>query len=168
MMGLQTYGPNSIYAQQFLTQFYAPGQGFDLVAIHLMAALSEAYSLLFAGEVSFNWRETTRELKLYRRFSAYEKVLIECSMEKPEQELLVDRWTQQWIQQWAEAECMFILAQIRGKFSSLPGPGGGLSLNADTLMSEGARLQEDCLRQIKDFEVGQNGPDNWFSGIVVG
>lgn len=168
LMGLQTYGANSIYAQQFLTQFYSPGQGFDLVAIHLMASMNEAYNLIFAGEVAFNWREATRELRLYRRTNVAEKVLIECSMEKSEQELLVDRWTQQWIQQWAEAECMFILARIRGKFSSLPGPGGGLSLNADSLQAEGTRLQEDCLRQIKDFEVGQNGPDNWFSGIVVG
>lgn len=168
MLGLINFGPDNIYAQQFLNQFYAPGVGYDLVSIHLVHALSETYSQMFAGDVAFNWRETTRELRFYRRFGHNEKVLIEASCERPEQELLVDRWTQQWIQQWAEAELMFMLAHIRGKFASLPGPGGGLSLNADSLMSEGQRLQEDCLRQIKDYEVGQNGPDNFFMPFVIG
>ncbi len=168
MVGLTTFGPNSIYAQQFLSQFYAPGAGFDLVAVHLMHALAETYSQLFAGEIQFNWRESPRELTIYRRFFHHEKVLLECSMERPEQELLVDRWTQQWIQQWAEAELMIILGNIRGKYSNLPGPGGGMSLNADSLLSRGDAMQQDCLRQIKDFEVGQNGPDNFYSGIVIG
>lgn len=168
MLGLVNFGPDNIYAQQFLNQFYAPGVGYDLVSIHLIHSLSEMYSQLFAGDVAFNWREARRELTIYRRFGHHEKVLIECSMEKLEQELLVDRWTQQWIQQWAEAELMFMLAHIRGKFSTLPGPGGSLSLNADTLMSEGSRLQEDCLRQIRDYEVGQNGPDNFHMPFVIG
>jgi len=43
-----------------------------------------------------------------------------------------------------------------------------LSLNADSLMSEGQRLQDDCLRQIKDLEVGQNGPDNFHSPFIMG
>lgn len=168
ILGLENFGPNNIYAQQFLNQFYAPGVGFDLVAIHLIHSLGELQTQIFAGDVGYNWRESTRELRLYRRMSRFEKVLVEASCERPEQELLVDRWTQQWIQQWAEAELMFMLAQIRGKFASLPGPGGGLSLNADMLMSEASRLQEDCLRQMKDFEVGQNGGDNGYAPFVIG
>lgn len=168
LLGLVNFAPDNIYAQQFLNQFYAPGVSYDLVSIHLIHSMSETYSLLFAGDVAYNWREATRELRIYKKFSAPEKVLIECSCEKPEQELLVDRWMQQWIQQWAEAELMFILAHIRGKFTNLPGPGGGLTLNSDTLVNEGQRLQEDCLRQIKDFEVGQNGPDNFYPPMVIG
>ena len=168
MLGLVNFGPDNLYAQQFLNQFYAPGVGYDLVSIHLVHALSETYTQLFAGDVGFNWRESTRELNIYRSFGHREKVLIEASCERPEQELLVDRWTQQWIQQWAEAELMFMLAHIRGKFASLPGPGGSLSLNADSMMAEGQRLQDDCVRQIKDFEVGQNGPDNGYAPFVIG
>lgn len=168
MMGLVNFAPDNIYAQQFMNHFYAPGVSYDLVSIHLISQMSEVYSMLFAGEVGFNWRESTREMKIYKKFSAPEKVLIETSCEKTEQELLADRWTQQWVQQWAEAEAMMMLAHIRGKFASLPGPGGGLQLNADSLRAEGQRLQEDCLRQVMDFEVGQNGPDNFFLPFVVG
>jgi hypothetical protein len=168
LLGLVNFAPDNIYAQQFLNQFYAPGVQYDLVSIHLIHAMSEMYSLLFAGEVAFNWRESSREMRIYRRFSTHEKVLIECTCEKPEQELLVDRWMQQWIQQWAEAELMMMLANVRGKYTTLPGPGGSMSLNASELRAEGTRLQEDCLRQMLDFEVGQNGPDNFFSPFVIG
>lgn len=168
MLGLVNWGPDNLYAQQFLNQFYAPGVGYDLVSIHLIHSLSELYSQLFAGDIGFNWRESTRELQIYRLFGFQEKVLLETSCEKPEQELFVDRWTQQWIQQWAEAELMMMLANIRGKYASLPGPGGGLQLNASELRAEGQRLQEDCLRQVKDYEVGQNGPDNGYAPFVIG
>lgn len=168
-MGLINFGPDNIYAQQFLQQFYGSSNGgADLVSIHLMHSMAELYSQLFAGEIAFNWREASRELRLYRRFGHQEKVLLETSCEKLEQELLTDRWAQQWIQQWAEAECMLILAHIRGKFATLPGPGGSLSLNADTLLGEGQRLQEDCLRQMKDYEVGQNGPDGFYMPFTFG
>lgn len=167
-LGLGNFSPDNIYAQQFLTQFYAPGVGYDLVSIHLIHAMSETFSQLFAGEITFNWREPSRELSIYRRLQRAEKVLIETSCEKLEQEILTDRWLQQWVQQWAESELMLMLSHIRGKFSTLPGPGGSLTLNADTLLAEGQRLQEDCLRQVRDMEVGQNGPDNWYSPMVIG
>lgn len=166
--GLSNFAPDNILAQQFLNQFYAPGHQADLVSIHLVHAMAEIYRTVFAGEISYNWRESTRELRLYRTLYSNEKVLLECTCEKLEQEILVDRWMQQWVQQWAEAELMFMLAHIRGKFATLPGPGGGLQLNADTLISQAQALQEDCLRQIKDMEVGQQGPDNWYIPFAIG
>jgi hypothetical protein len=168
MLGLVNFAPDNIYAQQFLNQFYAPGVSYDLVSIHLISAMSETFEQLFAGSVAFNWREARREMQIYRKFGTPEKVLIECSCEKPEQELLQDRWVAQWIQQWAKSSCLMTLAQIRGKYATLPGPGGGLTMNASELAAEGQRLQEDCLRQIQDMEVGQNGPDNFFLPFMVG
>lgn len=166
--GLSNFAPDNILAQQFLNQFYSPGHQADLVSIHLVHAMSEIYRVIFAGEISFNWRESYRELKLYRRLYTNEKILLECSCEKMEQEILVDRWMQQWVQAWAEAELMLMLAHIRGKYATLPGPGGGMQLNADTLISQAQALQEDCLRQIRDMEVGQNGPDNWYVPFAIG
>jgi hypothetical protein len=168
MLGLVNFAPDNIYAQQFLNQFYAPGVGYDLVSIHLIHSLSNVYSLLFAGDIAYNWRESTRELHIYKRFAREEKVLIEASCEKTEDEILTDRWLEQWVRQWALADCMIMLGRIRGKYSNLPGPGGGLQLNADSLISEGNQLQEDCRRQVADMEVGQQGPDNWNLPFSVG
>jgi hypothetical protein len=168
MMGIQNFTQDNILAQQFLQQFYAPNVQADLVSIHLIASMSEVYDQMFAGDVAFNWRESVRQLHIYRKLGGTEKVLLETSCEKLEQEILQDRWMQQWVQAWAQSEAMLILAQIRGKFASLPGPGGGLQLNAETLISQGQAIQEDCLRQIKDMEVGQNGPDNWYAPFIIG
>ena len=167
-LGLGNFAPDNIYAQQFLTQFYAPGVGYDLVSIHLLSSMAETFSKVFAGEIAFNWRESSRELTTYRTVMRPEKVLLETSCEKFEQELLQGRWTQQWLQSWAEAELMMMLGHIRGKFASLPGPGGSLSLNADTMLAEGQRIQENCLREIRDMEVGQNGPDNFYMPFAIG
>jgi hypothetical protein len=172
MLGYGTFGGSGVdpvYAQSFLNQLYAPGIGYDLVSIHLTHSLSKMHSLLFAGDIAFNWREASRELTLHRLVGRQEKVLIECSIEKTEQELLLDRWSQQWIQQWALSEAMEILARIRGKFTSLPGPGGSLTLNADALMADAKEFQTDCLRQISDFEVGSNGPGGFLNtSFVIG
>lgn len=168
LLGLVNFAPDNIYAQQFLNQFYAPGVQYDLVSIHLIHAMSETYSLLFAGEIAFNWREPQRELYIYRKFSSEERVLLETSCERLEEEILVDRWAQQWIQQWAMSECYSILANIRGKYSTLPGPGGSLQLNADSCRAEADRLRLDCLRQVKDFEVGNNGSNGFYMPFVIG
>lgn len=168
-LGIVNWGPDYAYAQAFLNQFYAPGIGYDLVSVHLIQSLSETHQQLFAGEVAYTWREAQRELRIHRRFTRPEKVLVEVAMEKTEQELLLDRWVKQWIQQWAEAELMFMLAKIRGKYASLPGPGGNLALNAAELATEAQRLQEDCLRQITDQEIGQNGSDGFGNtSFVIG
>ena len=168
MLGLVNFAPDNIYAQQFLNQFYAPGVSYDLVSIHLISAMSETYSLLFAGDVAFNWREPRREMQIYKKFGTPEKVIIETSCERSEQELLSDRWVAQWVQQWAKSVCNMILANIRGKYTNLPGPGGGISMNASELQQEGQRLQEDCLRQIMDQEIGQNGSNSFYLPFLIG
>jgi hypothetical protein len=169
VLGLSSVNGTNMFAQQVINQFFAPGQqGIDLVSVHLVNSMSEMYAQLFASEVAFSWREASREMRIFRRFTSTEKVLVESSMEKSEQEILTDRWTQQWIQQWAMSELYSMLANIRGKFTTLPGPGGGLSLNADSLISQASVMREDCLRQIKDFEIGTNGPDNFYSPFLMG
>ena len=118
---------------------------------------SELFQYIFAGDINFNWRESTRQLTLLRKMFKSEHALVEVSMEKTEQELLSDRWLVQWIQQWAEAEAMLMQGRIRSKYPSLPGPGGGLSLNGSDLISEAQMLQTECLRQIMDMEIGNDG-----------
>lgn len=168
MMGMNNFAPDNIFAQQFMNQFYAPGMTADLVSVHLISAMSELYQVMFAADIAFNWNEASRELRIYKKFYAPTKVLVESACEKLDEELLNDRWLQQWLQLWAKSELYYILGNIRGKFSTLPGPGGGLQLNADTLISQAQQFQDEAKRQINDMEVGQQGPDNWHSPIVMG
>lgn len=153
--GLVTTGQNAAYAQIFLQQIYSPGQ-LDLVTIHMAAQLQEEYQRMFAADVMFTWNENKRELVLLRRLASNERVLLECVLERTEQELLQDRYMKQWIQGWAMSECLETLGMIRSKFSTLPGAGGGISLNGSELLSQAEAGFTELRRQVNDYEVG-----NW-------
>ena len=153
--GLVTTGDNGVYSQIFLQQLFAPSQ-IDLVSIHLAAQMQEEFQRFFAGDVTYSWNENKRELILLRRLSANERVLLECVMERTEQDLLQDRYMKQWIQGWAMAECLETLGYIRSRFASLPGAGGGISLNGSELISQSEAMFTELKRQVNDYEVG-----NW-------
>ena len=88
---------------------------------------------------------------------------MDCSVERTEQDLLKDRFTKSWIERYALSECQFMLAQIRGKYTALPGAGGGISLNAAELTALAENNRADLMQQIDDFIVndveglGQHG-----------
>lgn len=56
----------------------------------------------------------------------------------------------EWVFDWAKAECMEILGRIRGKYTSLPGPGGNVTLDGRELtqqaLNDKERLREALLR----------------------
>jgi hypothetical protein len=147
-------GDNNIYYQTFLNQYYSTGQT-DILSIHLMHSLSEEFSKIFAGEFTFTWNEARREMYITRRIPNAEKVVLECFLERSEQELLLDRWCKQWLQGWAMAECKETLGLIRSKYTSgTPGPGGSITLNGDLLISEARQDFTDLRQQMLDYEVG--------------
>jgi hypothetical protein len=148
-------GENNIYFQTFLNQYYS-SQHTDLLSIHLVHSLSQEFQKVFAGEFTFLWNEARRELYVTRRIPENEKVVIEAMVERPEQEIMLDRWCKQWIQGWAIAECKETLGLIRSKYSSgTPGAAGTITLNGDTLLSEARQDFTELRQQIFDFESGE-------------
>ena len=160
-------GDNGVYSQMFFNQYFS-GNMVDILSLHLIASLSEDFERIFAGNLMFNWSETSRQLELYRKLYRDEKIVMECVMERTEQDLLTDRWAKQWLQSWAHAELKEILGMIRSKYPSLPGANGGLSLNGDMLIQEARQDFEECLRQIKDFEVGNGGAEWDNTALLIG
>ena len=160
-------GDNGVYSQMFFNQYYS-GNMVDILSLHLIASLSEDFERIFAGNLMFNFNEQNRQLELYRKLYRDEKVVIECVMERTEQDLLTDRWAKQWLQSWAHAELKEMLGMIRSKYPSLPGANGGLSLNGDMLISEARQDFEECLRQIRDFEVGNGGVEYDNGAFLIG
>ena len=149
---LSTVHAAGVFGQTILQHLYHMGT-YDLVSYHLISDYIEQLEQLFATRVVYTFDEGSRELFLFQRFTRDERVLLDCVIERTEQELLVNRWTKPWIERWALAECRTILAEIRGKYASLPGAGGGVSLNAADLVT---KAQEDfaiCLQEIDDFVV---------------
>jgi len=131
---------------------------FDLTSYHLISQYIEQLEHLFATRLVYHWDEPTRTFSLYHSFVRHERILLETTVERTEQEIMVDRWSKNWIERWALTEAMLILARIRGKFATLPGAGGGVSLDASDLTDRAEREQEALLDDI--FEnIGQDTED---------
>lgn len=157
---------SNAWNQAFASQLFTMGT-IDFLTIHLTASYLETLNTLFAGNIQFTWREATRELTIYRKIPTPEIVLLECALDRTEQELLTDRFTNQWIQGWALSELKMILGHIRTKFGSIPGPNGGITMNGDTLFQQAREDQTELLRQLQDFEVGNIG-EFGATGIMIG
>jgi len=149
---LSTAHGGGVYGQVVLQHLYNMGT-YDLTSFHLVSQYVEQLQDLFATRLVYNWNETTRELGFYQSFTSPERVLLDCSIERTEQDLMTDRYAKTWIERYALAESMTMLARIRGKYGSLPGAGGGVSLDAADLMATAEIYRQDLMAQLDDFIV---------------
>ncbi len=140
-----------IYGQIVLQHLYNMGT-FDLLSYHIIADYVKLMEILFASRVTFTWDEQKRELWMDQRFAFNERmVLIEAGVERVEQDIITDRWCRPWIRRFATATAYEILANIRGKFSTLPGAGGGITLNAAELSAKAAEEKLALYEEIDNY-----------------
>lgn len=153
-----------VYGQIVLQHMYNMGT-FDLLSFHLMAEYTSLLEILFAARITFSWNEQTRMLWIHHRFPQSENaVAIEATVERTEQDILTDRYAKTWIRRYAAATCRLMLAEIRGKFSSLPGAGGAVTLNATDLRQAAQTEIDALLLEIKDFVADR--PEEWGTGTT--
>lgn len=149
-------GPGDLWYQSFAQQFYsATGGGGDILSTQLLQSLGSEWERIFAGNLTFNWDESSRELFIQRRVAGYETVLIECTMERTEQEIMGDRWAKQFIQDWSVAWLKMALGMIRSKYSSgTPGASGNITLNGELLIAEARQDMTELKQGLLDYEYG--------------
>lgn len=137
---------NDLYVYAAVQQLYNI-RGFDILTYHLSTSYMKELEQFFASRIVYDWNETNRQLKIFQVPRKKERVLIESVIERTEQELLTDRETVYWVKRWAIVEAKAMLAQVRGKYATLPGPNGSITLNASDLSSqitdEKAKLMEE-------------------------
>ena len=160
-------GSNSIWDQAFIQQLYRQG-AYDLSSYAFMNEYIETLEQLFAVGMQFRWREDSRELIIEQNIGRSERVILETMAERSEQDLFKDRTTRPWIKRWALAEAKEILAQVRGKFASLPGAGAGISLNASDLANEAATMKQELLQEIDDYVVNSLEDVGMHGSMLIG
>jgi hypothetical protein len=141
---------NDVFAFSAMQQLYSGIGTFDILSFHLIAGYMKELETLFAEQIMFTWRERSRELSIQQTMGAKERVLVDAFIERTEQELMTDRQTTNFIRGWAVAEAKKILAQIRGKYTQLPGPNGSTTLNATDLSSQAETEMTDLMEQLRD------------------
>lgn len=140
-----------VYGQIVLQHLYNMGT-FDLLSYDTIAGYVKLMEILFAARVTYTWDEQKRELWLHHRFPFNERmVAIEAAVERTEQDIISDRWCRSWIRRFALATSREVLAEVRGKFSTLPGAGGGITLNAADLRTRATTEKEALQLEIEDF-----------------
>lgn len=81
-----------------------------------------------------------------------ETVMLQIYNQKPDVMLLNDHLSFPWIQDYAYSFAKRIVGESRSKYSSVPGPGGAVSLNGDALKAEAIaemlELEEDLKRYV--------------------
>lgn len=143
---------SGIFGQVVLQHLYNMGT-FDLLSFHLVSQYIEQLEHLFASRLTFSWNETNRTIWLHQMFSQRETAIMDVAVERTVQDLLTDRFTKRWIERYALAHARATLAEMRGKFSTLPGAGGGVSLNASDLMTKANEEMEKLTMELDNYVV---------------
>ena len=124
----------------------------------------ETLNRIFGGEYDFTFNSTTKVLKILRKISVAEDVMMQVSNLVPEQSLLQNEYTRPWMSDWSLAEAKLMLGEARSKYASgLPGPGGAVQLNGDALKQEAASEKERLLLSIINMEEGNRN-----YGFIIG
>ena len=158
---------SGVYGQTVLQHLYHMGT-FDLVSYHIVSDYIEQLEQLFATRIVYTWDEASRELFIPQIFTRREKLLVDCVIERTEQELLTNRYTKTWIERWAMAQARIMLAEIRGKYAALPGAGGGVALNAGELISRADIDMQTCIDDIDNFVVNDIENLGMGSELIIG
>lgn len=163
------FSNNSVFDQKFAQQLYgnSTAGGFDMTSLYLSQQYLELIEMMFATKLNYHFNESDRTLNFHQDFHRYERILLDTSVERTEQDMFKDRWVKSWIERYSLAHARLILAEIRGKYAALPGAGGGVSLNASDLLSTSAADFQECYQQL-DEHVASNVEQFGSVDIVMG
>jgi len=153
-----------VYGQLALQHLYQMGT-FDLISYHLVSQYIETMEHLFASQITFSWNEDNRTLQIFKDLRRKERVLMEVTVERTEQAMLKDRFLKSWIEKYATSQCRLMLSEIRGKYASLPGAGGGVALNAGEQSARADSELLDLYEQIDDYIA--NNPEEYGIGSTL-
>lgn len=116
---------------------------------------------MFGGYLNYKFNTTTKEITIMRRPRAdKETILLWTENYKPDVTLLKDIYSSPWLREYTLAKCMMMLGEARSKFSTLPGPQGGSSLNGTDLLARGKEKLDALELEITNSMAGET--PMWF------
>lgn len=127
----------------YTNTYLLAGSGIGGLATYdFFAQQQELVGRMFGSFIEFTWNTSNKKLTLLQRPRAEEEVLLFCYNHRPDFELFKDYKAYQWIKDYTLANCKYMLGEARSKFSTIAGPGGGTTLNGDTLKAEAQQEME--------------------------
>lgn len=148
----QQYDPFTLAATNYYL-LQPTGQG-DLLTYELYSGWLETAGKLFGATYDFFWDPRQHKLAVLRRNLNPEEVLLKAYMRVPEDNIIEDTYAGPWVRSYALATFKMLIGQAYEKFSSIPGPGGGTTLNGAALKAEGQAEIEKLDLEIKTWATG--------------
>lgn len=140
---------NNIYMIQNPGMLSTGGSGF-LATYDFAVGFQKLTARMFGREVQYTWDSATKRINFHRRFASKEEVGLHVYLARDEENLLSDHYARPWIEDMALAQAKLMLGQGRGKFQSLAGPQGGITLNGAELKTEAQADIDRLLLELKD------------------
>jgi len=148
----------------YTNTYLLAGSGIGGLATYdFFAQQQELVGRMFGSFIEFVWNTSNKKLTILQRPRADEEVLLYCYNYRPNFEILKDYKANQWIKDYTLANCKYMLGEARSKFSTIVGPGGGTTLNGDTLKSE---AQQEMEKLEKDLDMAAAGGVGY--GFLIG
>lgn len=140
------------------------GQIGGLAVFDAFAQYKETIGRIFGSEYNFIWNRNTKQLKILRNIRHEEDIAVGVYNFIPEMILLKDVYASNWLGSYALAQSKYMLGEARSKYASgLPGAGGAIQLNGETLKSEAQAEIQGLKDSIHNMEEG-NIPLNFVIG----
>lgn len=134
-----------------------------LATYDFFAQHQELVGRMFGSFIEFNWNPTSKKLTLLQRMRGEETLLIQAYNYRPDYMILTDYLAKQWIRDYTLANCKYILGESRSKFATIAGPGGGTTLNGDSIKSEALAELERLEIEVATQVAGGSGY-SWLIG----
>jgi len=132
------------------------GQSGGLLTFELFSGYSQMVSRMFGGEIGFNFNSVTKKLTLIRQpRGTGERLLLQIYNLKPEVQLLSDFKSLTFIKEYVLALSKKALGEAREKYGTIIGPGGGVSLNGQSLKAEGQAMIDKLHEEITLYKFGE-------------
>ena len=148
----------------YTNTYLLAGSGIGGLATYdFFAQQQELVGRMFGSFIEFKWNPTTSKLTILQRPRAEEEALLYCYNYRPDMQLLEDYKASQWIKDYTLASCKYMLGEARSKFATIAGPGGGTTLNGDTLKAE---AQQDMEKLENDLQMAVAGGTGY--GFLIG
>lgn len=153
------------FSAQYLNSILSvSGQGSGgLATFDAMAQQREMLGRLFGVELNFTWNNATKNLFIHRQLRAEEDVFVHVYKVRSEETIFNDTYATPWIKDYALAMSKLMLAEGRGKYSTLAGPQGGTQLNAGELRADAQAELAQLEIELKNFAEGSEG-----YGFIIG
>lgn len=141
------------YTNLYLSKYGVEG---GIATFDMFYQYQELAGRMFGRDILFNFNSVTHELVISRNITGPEDVALWCFKTKSDDELLQDVYAKIFIRDWATCECKLMLGAAYSKFSTIPGAGGGASLNGAELKTEAKEEMEQLEKDLNDKLFGDD------------